>query len=399
MKINGVDDKEGYEQVKKAIRLITSKINAVDDKRKELKADSLEYGRRVDGKAKEITEMLMPIKDHLVAQKETIDTEKENLAKKAEEERLAKIKHRHGILLECGMGLVGAEYIWQSKLYANIEMALVAVNLETMNDASFNHFVQEVKEAVTKEQEEVESIRLAKEAADKKAEEDRAALNKEREEFERQKKELADQMAEIEKQKRELELEKARKEEAIKLEADRLAKERADKIAADKKALTDSRNAVLYGLGLVAMKGQNDETNYVYTTKNKHHVNALVASFTTIGEDQQDVFDGTVFLAKSIIEKLDAEDQRIEEKLKQEYAKKIEENRLAKEEADKKAAADKKVADEAAEAERLNGLTDRERFVEYVNQLLKVPTPSLTTKKWENVKNTLVKTIGTFLNM
>jgi hypothetical protein len=89
LKIQSLDDKDGYNEVYKALRFIVSKRTAVEEKRKELKADSLAYGRAVDARAKEITSMLEPIESHLKNEKLRIDTEIERI--KAEEEEKNKM--------------------------------------------------------------------------------------------------------------------------------------------------------------------------------------------------------------------------------------------------------------------------------------------------------------------
>jgi len=78
----------------------------------ELKADSLEYGRRVDAEAKRITTKLLPIKEHLKSQEDVIKKEKERIAaakQKAKEERhLVQIDD----LIQAGAVFNGKGYVW-----------------------------------------------------------------------------------------------------------------------------------------------------------------------------------------------------------------------------------------------------------------------------------------------
>ena len=99
LKIQSVEDKEGYSEVTKALRFIVSKRTAVEDKRKELKADSLAYGRAVDARAKEITALLEPIESHLKDEKNRIDTVIERLKAEEEEKKQAFINNRISILI------------------------------------------------------------------------------------------------------------------------------------------------------------------------------------------------------------------------------------------------------------------------------------------------------------
>lgn len=79
------DTKEGYEKTRKAIADIRDRRVAVENRRKELKADSLEYGRKVDREAKRITEALEEIEEPLKAAKKLVDDEAERVRREAEE--------------------------------------------------------------------------------------------------------------------------------------------------------------------------------------------------------------------------------------------------------------------------------------------------------------------------
>jgi len=94
LKIAGLEDAAGYALVHKARMDVKAKRVAVEKTRKELKADALEYGRKVDAEAKRLTALLNPIESHLLAEEKAVDDEKErikNEAKlKAEDEERAR---------------------------------------------------------------------------------------------------------------------------------------------------------------------------------------------------------------------------------------------------------------------------------------------------------------------
>jgi hypothetical protein len=94
LKIAGVEDAEGFKAVHSARMVVREHRVAVEKTRKELKADALEYGRKVDGEAKRLTAMLEPIEDHLTAEESAYNQAKElirNAAKiKAEAEEKAR---------------------------------------------------------------------------------------------------------------------------------------------------------------------------------------------------------------------------------------------------------------------------------------------------------------------
>lgn len=91
LKVHGLDDGEGYALCKEARKAVRDTRLNVEERRKELKAESLEFGRAVDTEAKRITAMLEPIELHLVSQMALIDNEKkrrEDEAKRQAKERL-----------------------------------------------------------------------------------------------------------------------------------------------------------------------------------------------------------------------------------------------------------------------------------------------------------------------
>lgn len=63
--IKDENDTEGVEKANQALKLVASKRIALEKKRKELKEDSLNYGRAIDSVAKRISEMFQPIETDL----------------------------------------------------------------------------------------------------------------------------------------------------------------------------------------------------------------------------------------------------------------------------------------------------------------------------------------------
>ena len=77
--IGGIDDADGFKTVHKARMVVKNKRVEVEKVRKELKADALAYGREVDGEAKRIAAMLLPIETHLKDQEDAVNAEKERI--------------------------------------------------------------------------------------------------------------------------------------------------------------------------------------------------------------------------------------------------------------------------------------------------------------------------------
>src|SRR3972149_8395159 len=89
--VSGLDDKDGYKAVKEARITVKGKRVEVEKKRKELKEDSLRFGKAVDAEAKRITGLLEPIELQLSKQEDDYDAEKERVKQQVirkEQERM-----------------------------------------------------------------------------------------------------------------------------------------------------------------------------------------------------------------------------------------------------------------------------------------------------------------------
>lgn len=83
LSIKGINDTGGYQQVHSARMVIKNHRVDVEKRRKELKADALEFGRKVDAEARRLTLLLEPIESHLEAEEKAIDDEKERIRNEA----------------------------------------------------------------------------------------------------------------------------------------------------------------------------------------------------------------------------------------------------------------------------------------------------------------------------
>lgn len=79
------DTAEGYEETRKALAVCRNTRVRVEKRRKELKADSLDWGRRVDAAAKDLTTLIESIENPLQAKKDAVDAERERVKREAEE--------------------------------------------------------------------------------------------------------------------------------------------------------------------------------------------------------------------------------------------------------------------------------------------------------------------------
>ncbi|KKL46063.1 hypothetical protein LCGC14_2349400, partial [marine sediment metagenome] len=88
LKVKDVNDNAGCKIIHQARMKIKVTRIEVEDKRKEFKAESLRFGRAVDGEAKRITALLKPIEDHLAGQEKIVEGEKIRI--KVEKARIEK---------------------------------------------------------------------------------------------------------------------------------------------------------------------------------------------------------------------------------------------------------------------------------------------------------------------
>ncbi len=202
LKINGILDKEGQMIVRTARLDVRKHRVAVEHKRKALKADALKYGRTVDSAAKMLTEPLVAIEDHLIAEEKTVKDEIARITKKDEERKQAVLRNRLDRLTSVGCMLNPAD-------------------VEAMNDDTYDEMlVIAIKVHETKKAEkEAERKRLAAEEAERKREAKEANEKRKIEEDR-----LATERKKLDEDRAELEAEKQRME-AVRLEAERKAAE------------------------------------------------------------------------------------------------------------------------------------------------------------------------------
>lgn len=229
--IGGVDDKKGFDAVYKARQDVKSTRVAVEKKRKELKADALEFGRSVDGAAKRITDLLTPIEDHLKSQEDEYNKQKEAIKKAAEEAAAAKLQSRIDSLIAVrAVGPFPGLAVMPDDVFEVLLAAKTAENVARIAAEEAERLEREKAEAelvrVREEEQarlEAEKARLAEERAKQEA-----ALAEERARLEAERKSQAEQAAKA----------VAEQEAAIaKLDAERrLQEEAAAKVRAEQEA-------------------------------------------------------------------------------------------------------------------------------------------------------------------
>lgn len=218
LKVHGLDDGEGYALCKEARKAVRDTRLNVEERRKELKAESLEFGRAVDSEAKRITAMLEPIELHLVSQMALIDNEK----KRREDEAKRQAKER----LDSRV----------SQLQA-VNATFSIDELVKLDDEAFDQLLTAAETRFNYEQRRIAEERQRLEALEREraAQEERARKDREK-------------IAELEREQQRMRQEaeaKQRAEERATFEAAQAAKAEADKKAAEAaEALRKEREAI-----------------------------------------------------------------------------------------------------------------------------------------------------------
>lgn len=213
-------DGMAYKSVTDAIAVVrTLRVN-VEKKRVELKADALEYGRKVDAEAKRITAALLEVEEPLKANKDEIDAEKERLraAKaKIEQDRIDAIMARIALFADAVTASAGMTSYTIRMNIAGVDGAVI--------DESFQEFQQQAADAKAAALEKMNLLlagRLEIEEQDRKRREEDERLKAERAELEAKRKEI----------------EAAQAAEAARQQAER------DKLAAEQRKIDEEKAAI-----------------------------------------------------------------------------------------------------------------------------------------------------------
>lgn len=168
--IAGISDTAGLKAVHEARMTVKNQRIAIEKTRVHLKADALEYGRKVDSEAKRLTALLQPIEDHLAGEESKVEAEKERI----KQAKLAAAQARVDAMLAVGgtITFVAASSMPEEEFQGKLNQATAAFMAQKEAEAAAE------RERIAAEE---------KAAADRKAEADRMAA--ERAELDRMRKE------------------------------------------------------------------------------------------------------------------------------------------------------------------------------------------------------------------
>lgn len=208
-KYQGVTD---YPVVLEGVKELTRLRNDVERKRRDLKADALDWGRKVDGEAKRITDLLAEIEAPLKAIKKTVDDEKKRIElEKAEQEaaRVESIKQKIEGFKNC---VFKASMASVTEIKTLLDEIQGLIKNDPFNYAEFSIQADIAKNEAAKNLTALYEGKLAQEREQKRlaeeAEKSRIAQEEERRKFReeaaRQKQEQEDKQREIEVREKEL---------------------------------------------------------------------------------------------------------------------------------------------------------------------------------------------------
>lgn len=414
LKIESVEDEDGYKAVSAALRFMVSKRTEVDAVRKALKADALAYGKAVDEKAKLITADLAPIEEHLRAQKEKIDAELRIIEQRKEEERQALVLARHNLLISYGMHLINDTYIFDNGGYETLQV----LNLETMDEDAFGAFSRSVEKL---HQEAIE--RKAREEQEKIEEDKRQAAERSR---------LLEQAEQLKKQQDEM----AQQMQQMREEAYNFRKSSLEMMGMEFSNISpfvfykgyrittqpELMNATFeeYKTMAIAFKSQIEGINAELANKEAEQQQQQKERDEAI--KKQALIDATVNARKSILAALGFKFKgdifqyvtpngtkgidipfstlNLEEAVFNQYVEewKVSIPKLIELEA-KDLAEQSERAQKLAEDERVANLSDKQKLSEYAQKLSEVPKPVMGTKKWGAYVSGITKVINDHINL
>lgn len=212
LKINGIDDKEGYKAVSIARKHIKMLRVDVEKTRKEINADAVIFQRKVNEEAKRVTALLEPLENLLEYQEKAYEDEIAKIKREKEEAEGRKYQSRCQALNELEFKFDG--FMFKAD-YAVFGFSVH--ELKELDDGSFDSYISEFKTMRFIHLDKLAAI--AKRETDAKAQAD-AIRKKEQEALELQRQEQVKIALEQAERARVIE----EKELALRLEAERLIK-------------------------------------------------------------------------------------------------------------------------------------------------------------------------------
>jgi hypothetical protein len=237
--VKDLQDEKGLAEVHRARMVVKGKRVDVEKRRKELKADALAWGKKVDSETNRIFGLLEPIETHLTKEEEKITKERKRIEDEKERKAQELAQSRVDALAKVGVSLpfLQAKFMIQADFEITLKEATEAYEAEVARKADEARKEAELLEAekmaravelarISKEQKRIDD-EFAEIARVRRLEEDRQRAERDKIETERREVENARRKVE-----HEAAVERAKKEAAE--NAIREAKEQAEREAREK---------------------------------------------------------------------------------------------------------------------------------------------------------------------
>lgn len=225
-----LDATEDYKGVVRAISDFRTTRVAIDKRRKELNADALDYQRRINRVAGELTSLISPTEQLLKAKKRAVDDEKARLKAEKEAQRQA-IEYVTAQLAEA-IAVGGRD--WQRRIDAAAEAERRAAR-----EAEETRLAAERKQLELERARHEAEKRKADELARIEREKEEARQAAEREKLEAERRAIAEEQRKLEEAKRAVELEEAKRQARIQAEKEAAERAERERVEADERRLAE----------------------------------------------------------------------------------------------------------------------------------------------------------------
>ncbi len=200
LKIKDVDDKDTFKTIHDNRMLVKNTRVGIEKKRKELNKDPQKEIDDNNAEAKRIVDQMNPIETHLENEEKAFNKLVD--AKKAEDERLKRVKMQHRVsqLLASGMSFDGVLYSIELEQIMPDDPDTLAISLEDvekMDDEKFNEDLSLIQSVFRLQENKRAQEKLAQEELAQKVLDDLAELDRQKAELEQQKVELTELKQEI----------------------------------------------------------------------------------------------------------------------------------------------------------------------------------------------------------
>jgi hypothetical protein len=362
LKVTSLNDKDTYEEVKKAISVVRPLRTGLEKKSKELKEDAQTYIKLVNSQEKFIQAEVAKIEEPLWVEREKYEAMLKAEAERIERETQERYDNRMAELKSNGLKFDG-------EMYSIREISIDAMFVKGIDDEKYNSLLEKVKVAnalnVKEEEErqaEAERQRIADELEKKKVEDARLENERIQAQLKAQQDALQKQMDDFNRMKKE-------EEDKIQAEKDRIERERKQKEADEAKAQLEKEQEAQR----LAEQQRIDAENKIIAEKAIHFNGLLAYNFNTQGWSRQVGDESFILFRKDVL----ADDFNAKE-----YAEKVQ-KALTKQEL-------------RIEQERQSLLDDETKIKEYISKLKEVVVPQLKNVELQVKLDNLVSTINQF---